>query len=187
MQPKGVLNRDLLQVGLNSAESSTSETTETLTLYCLRSTLETRILVVVLTRSPLSFFLYSMMVLMPLPSGPVTVVGGRKSSSSSVSPQRILLVILVTLAARNSVAAGSYLAQSRICKVARKGPGPERKASGTQRTLFAGETRRILSQEQRLGSRRVLGNPWTILGGDLAERSAAFLSRSISKSTCSQE
>lgn len=60
-----------------------------ITLYSFFSTLTTLVRVVTRTVSPRSFFLYSTRVLTPLPSGPVTVGGGRMSpSSSSASPQR---------------------------------------------------------------------------------------------------
>lgn len=61
------------------------------TLYTLRTTVVVSVLVVYLITSPLSFFLYSMVMVMPFASGPITCVGGTKapSSSSIWSPHRI--------------------------------------------------------------------------------------------------
>jgi hypothetical protein len=59
-----------------------------LTVYTLRSTLDTRVLVVTLTASPRSLRRYSTAVFTPRASGPDTEGGGRASSSSSTSPHR---------------------------------------------------------------------------------------------------
>jgi hypothetical protein len=69
------------------------------TLYTRFSMLEVLMRVVTFTTSPLSFFLYSITVLTPLASGPVTEPTGisRSSSSSSVSAHLILDAMLGTL------------------------------------------------------------------------------------------
>lgn len=66
------------------------------TLYTRFSMLEVLMRVVTFTTSPLSFFLYSITVLTPLASGPVTEPTGisRSSSSSSVSAHLILDAML---------------------------------------------------------------------------------------------